>query len=163
MKSIMHEKDGTCYLCMLLNRDDRTHSYVEEHHVIYGKGNRPLSEKYGLKVYLCLEHHRTSREAVHMNWENDLVLKKEAQRIFERTHSRKEFREIFGISYMDIEENEDLYSIPKEAGRGFIPLPEEKGLSDMGERYIRIDKMAAAKELSPEQFKNLLGIVETLG
>lgn len=26
---------------------------------------------------------------------------------------------------------------PEEAGWGFIPLPEEKGLEDMGDRYIR--------------------------
>ena len=138
MKSIMHEKDGTCYLCILLNRDHRVHQYVEEHHVIYGKGNRPLSEKYGLKVYLCLGHHREGKEAVHKNWENDLILKKEAQRIFEKSHSRKEFMEIFGMNYRELEEDKDPYSIPEEAGWGFVPLPEEQGLVDMGERYRRV-------------------------
>lgn len=162
MKSIMHRKDGTCYLCALLNKNYSTYGYTEEHHVIYGKGNRPLSEKYGLKVYLCVGHHREGKEAVHKNWENDLILKKEAQRIFEKTHSRKEFREVFGINYMDIEEDCDPYSIPEEAGRGFVPLPREEGLEDMGKRYLKIDKNAAAKELSPEQFKNMLDIMEKL-
>lgn len=122
MKSIMHRKDGTCYLCTLLRNDCSTYSYTEEHHVIYGKGNIPLSEKYGLKVYLCIGHHREGKEAVHKNWKNDLILKKEAQRIFEKTHSRKEFIELFGINYRDVEEEADPYSIPEEAGRGFIPL-----------------------------------------
>ena len=137
MKSIMHEKDGTCYLCALLERNYETYSYLEEHHVIYGKGNRPLSEKYGLKVYLCVRHHREGKEAVHKNVHNDLILKKTAQRIFEKKHSRKEFMETFGQNYIDIEENEDIYTIPEEAGWGFIPLPEEKGLKGMGDRYIR--------------------------
>lgn len=45
--------------------------------------------------------------------------------------------ETFGQNYIDIEENEDIYTIPEEAGWGFIPLPEEKGLKGMGDRYIR--------------------------
>lgn len=139
MKSIMHEKDGTCYLCILLNKDYRTHQYVEEHHVIYGKGNRPLSEKYGLKAYLCPEHHRTSKEAVHMNVHNDLILKKQAQRIFEKTHSRKEFMETFGQNYIGIEEEQDPYSIPEEANWGFIPLP-EKERTKADEGFLRIGK-----------------------
>ena len=105
--------------------------------MIYGKGNRPLSEKYGLKVYLCVRHHREGKEAVHKNVHNDLILKKTAQKVFEKKHSRKEFMETFGQNYIDIEENEDIYTIPEEAGWGFIPLPEEKGLEDMGDRYIR--------------------------
>lgn len=28
--SIMQEKDGTCYLCVLLQQDYRTHNYLEE-------------------------------------------------------------------------------------------------------------------------------------
>lgn len=162
MKSIMHEKDATCYLCILLNHNYRIHNYVEEHHVIYGKGNRPLSEKCGLKVYLCLGHHREGKEAVHKNWENDLILKKEAQRIFEKKHSRKEFRENFGINYMDIEDDVDPYSIPQEAEWGFVPLPEKNCLSCMDEHYIRIDKDAAAKELSQEQFNNMIDIMNRL-
>lgn len=161
MKSIMHEKDGTCYLCILLNRDYRTHQQVEEHHVIYGKGNRPLSEKYGLKAYLCPEHHRTGKQAVHMNRENDLILKKEAQRIFEKSHSRKEFREIFGINYMDVEDDEDPYSIAKEAGWGFVPLPETE-TAETDEDFIRIDKKLAVEKLSDEQFRNLLDILYAL-
>lgn len=132
MKSIMHEKDGTCYLCMKLHRFYGKHGNTEEHHVIHGTANRKLSEKYGLKVYLCLNHHREGKEAVHRNRENDLLLKKDAQRAFEKKYSRKDFREIFGINYIDIEEDEDPYSIPRECGYGIIPLPEEEIPEDVG-------------------------------
>ena len=63
-KSVMHQKDGTCYLCMELHDDYRYHRVLHEHH-IFGAANRSLSEKYGLKVYLCVEHHMTGAEAVH--------------------------------------------------------------------------------------------------
>ena len=69
MKSILHNKqDGTCYLCMLLH-DDHGRKQTQEHHVFYGTANRKISEKYGLKAYLCLEHHTYDggSEAVHRN------------------------------------------------------------------------------------------------
>ena len=57
MKSIIQE-EKECYIC---------HSpYVEEHHIFYGTANRQLSEKYGLKVYLCPLHHR-GETGVHFN------------------------------------------------------------------------------------------------
>ena len=30
---------------------------LERHHIFAGTANRPISEKYGLWVYLCHEHH----------------------------------------------------------------------------------------------------------
>lgn len=54
--SILHQKDGTCYLCIKLRKDYRIHPVVHEHH-IFGGPNRQISEAKGLKVYLCLEHH----------------------------------------------------------------------------------------------------------
>lgn len=51
-KSILHSKaSGFCYLCALLN-DDYTYKHTEEHHVVFGSGQRDLSEEYGLTVYL---------------------------------------------------------------------------------------------------------------
>lgn len=97
--SIMQEKNGTCYLCTLLHRDYRTHSYLEEHH-IYGGPNRDKSETEGLKVYLCLRHHRTGQEAVHNNAEIMRLLRQQGQIAYERTHSREEFRKLFGKSYL---------------------------------------------------------------
>lgn len=47
--SILHCKDGTCYLCMKLKGDYRRYPVVHEHH-IYDGPNRQISEAEGLKV-----------------------------------------------------------------------------------------------------------------
>ena len=102
MKSIMHRKeDRTCYLCMKLNGDYDRRSFLEEHHAVYGNANRKLSEKYGLKVYLCHEHHTGSSQAVHLNNDIKQDLCKDAQKAFERHYPDLSFRLIFGINYLD--------------------------------------------------------------
>ena len=64
MKSILHDKGSrTCFLCMKLG-DYSEKAVLEEHHIFGGNPNRKHSEKYGLKVYLCPEHHRTSNEGL---------------------------------------------------------------------------------------------------
>ena len=101
MKSIMHDKrDGTCYLCMLLH-DDYGRRQTQEHHVFYGTANRKLSEKYGLKVYLCMEHHTYDggTEAVHRNHDVDMKLKEMAQTDFETRYPELSFRALFGKTY----------------------------------------------------------------
>ena len=45
MKSIMHRKEGTCYLCVKLH-SDYSEKCTQEHHAIHGAGRRKLSEKY---------------------------------------------------------------------------------------------------------------------
>lgn len=104
MKSIMHEKDGTCYLCMKLNQDYSIKPYVEEHHCIYGSGRRPLSDKYGLTVYLCLEHHTTGEMAVHRNADVAAELKEAAQLAFEKHYPDLDFMSIFSKNYKRGEE-----------------------------------------------------------
>ena len=106
MKSIMQADDGTCYLCKLLEGNDWPQQ-TEEHHAIFGmgKGFKNLSERYGLKVYLCLRHHRTSKVAVHMNHEMARLVQAHAQRAYERERARgnkrfeKPFFEVFGRNY----------------------------------------------------------------
>ena len=102
MKSIMHRKDGTCYLCMVLH-SDHSLKQTQEHHALHGAGRRRLSEKYGLKVYLCLPHHTADGgpEAVHRNAETDLLVKRQAQRAFEKRWPELDFRGIFGKNYLD--------------------------------------------------------------
>ena len=100
MKSIMHSKAaGTCYLCELLGIR-RYNRVLQEHHVIFGTANRKLSEKYGLKVYLCLEHHEQGPNAVHRNADMNMLLREEAQRAFEARWPELSFREIFGKNYI---------------------------------------------------------------
>lgn len=97
-KSIMHQKDGTCYLCMKLNSDFRIWPYTEEHHIFDGP-NRPISEAEGLKVYLCFEHHRGTG-GVHADIRLMRLLQQDAQRAYEWTHSRAEFLYLIGKNYL---------------------------------------------------------------
>lgn len=110
-KSILHnKKDRTCFLCMMLHGDDSYKDVLHEHHVIFGWANRRLSERYGLKVYLCLQHHEIGSEAIHHNDEISDMVQAYAQRAFEKKWPEKNFREIFGRNYIlnaeiEIEEN----------------------------------------------------------
>jgi len=109
MKSIMHDKnDRTCYLCMKLEDFYGTYPYLEEHHVLYGKGNRALSEKYGLKIYLCYRHHNAyhSPVAVHNNKTIRQMTCVDAQDAFRKRFPDKNFREIFGVNYIDCDSDD---------------------------------------------------------
>lgn len=65
--SILHDKNSrTCYLCVTLHDNWNEHRILDEHH-IFGGPNRKNSEEYGLKVYLCHDHHIYGPEAVHNN------------------------------------------------------------------------------------------------
>lgn len=98
--SILQEKDGTCYLCTMLHDNYRIHRGLHEHHIFGGTANRRLSEEYGLKVYLCLDHHEHGSEAVHKNADVADILHKMGQQAFEREYPDLEFREIFGKNYL---------------------------------------------------------------
>lgn len=90
MKSII-QKDKQCFVC--------GSPYCEDHHIFFGTANRKLSEKYGLKVWLCPEHHRGTRAGVHFDRKFDLELKKYAQRKFEETYDEN-FVTLFGRNYL---------------------------------------------------------------
>lgn len=99
MKSIVQENKEECFLC------GRMANYwqgnIEEHHC-FGGPNRKHSEKYGLKVYLHgLSCHREGDGAVHRSKEARLSVQREAQKAFEKTHTREEFMKIFGKNYLD--------------------------------------------------------------
>ena len=79
---------------------DTDSEYCEVHHIFFGNPNRKLSEKYGMKVYLVPKYHREHPHGVHRNRQNDLKVKRYAQARFEEEHSREEFMEIFGRSYL---------------------------------------------------------------
>ena len=123
MRSIMQEKeDHQCYLCMLLCNDYRM-KQTQEHHVIFGTANRRLSEKYGLKVYLCLNHHKEGPESAHRNAEIARMLKGRAQMEFERRWPELSFRMIFGKNYLTAAESAEITEKKKkeEVGMTFIP------------------------------------------
>lgn len=91
MKSILQE-DKRCWLCGRVVG-------LEVHHILGGVANRKLSEKYGLKVWLCHNCH-TGRDGAQYDQQKNLQLKRDAQYAFERTHSRKEWMNLFGKNYL---------------------------------------------------------------
>ena len=92
MKSIIQE-NKECWVC-------GTTQDIHEHHILYGTANRRLSEKYGLKVWLCGKHHNLSNEGVHFNRELDMRLKQLAQKRFEEEYPNESFLKIFGRNYV---------------------------------------------------------------
>lgn len=99
-KSILHCRDGTCYLCMKLDGNYRTHSTLHKHHV-YGGALRDISEREGFFVWLCLRHHIDGAAAVHNNQNNMRFLQRECQEEYERTHTRQQFIELTGRNYRE--------------------------------------------------------------
>ncbi len=93
-------EESYCYLCAYLH-GDYSDKYTEEHHALHGTANKRLAEKYGLKVNLCIYHHREGIEAVHLNDDIDKVLQKKAQLKFEQVYPELSFMSIFGINYLD--------------------------------------------------------------
>lgn len=100
MKSILQENKKQCYICKKIFRFDYEQK-TEEHHIFPGN-NRNNSEKYGLKVYLCPNHHQFGEDAVHKmpNEGYDLLLKQIAQARFKQTYPDLDFLTIFGKSYL---------------------------------------------------------------
>lgn len=121
MKSIMHSKDGTCYLCMNFDNNYAIVNPLQEHHVVFGTANRKLSESYGLKVYLCVWHHLATGgpDAVHRSKATKEYLCKEAQKAFEKKYHELSFLEIFGRNYLD---ESDRSESTKGQQVEFIPI-----------------------------------------
>lgn len=90
-KSILQE-DRACYFCGSVKG-------LECHHVFGGVANRPVSEKYGLKVWLCHEHH-TGNGGAQYDKDKNLLLKQDAQRAFEKLYPRSLWMEIIRKNYL---------------------------------------------------------------
>ena len=91
MKSIIQADTDYCFVCGRYG--------TEIHHVFFGNPNRKLSDKYGLVIGLCYEHHR-GNSGVHHNRELDLKMKRMAQKVFEQTYPEREFLAVFGRNYL---------------------------------------------------------------
>ena len=92
-KSILQEYKH-CWFCgSVIN--------LHEHHIFGNTANRKLSEKYGLKVYICAFHHNLGgKNCVHQNKEMDRQLKVLAQTKFEEVYPELDFKTIFGRNYI---------------------------------------------------------------
>ncbi len=101
MKSIMQENKKQCYICKTIYGNNTEMDGREEHHIFPGN-NRKNSEKYGLKVWLCPNHHQFGEDAVHKmpNQGYDLLLKQIAQARFKQTYPNLDFLSIFGKNYL---------------------------------------------------------------
>lgn len=92
-----------CWLCGKNGSSDP----LDRHHIFPGADNRPLSEKYGLVVYLChSECHIFGKYAVHRNADTMRELMQYGQRkaMEEQGWTIEEFRAVFGKNYLDEKE-----------------------------------------------------------
>lgn len=90
-KSII-SNERQCYLC------GKTVN-LEKHHIFGGVANRKISERLGLWVYLCHNCH-TGKNGAQYNKEKNLRLKQDAQRAYEKTHTRDEWLKWIGKNYL---------------------------------------------------------------
>lgn len=97
----MHPKgSGYCYLCATLH-NDYTYKQTQEHHVMFGSGQRELSEEYGLTVQLCMEHHKEGPEAAHNNKAIRELLCRDAQEAFMMEYPELDWNGIFKKNYLE--------------------------------------------------------------
>lgn len=73
-----------CYLCARFY-GDYGRKPVQKHHIVFGRGNRQISEELGLTVYV---NHEMAR-----------ILQADAQEVYEQTHTREEWMERIGRNY----------------------------------------------------------------
>lgn len=94
MNSII-QTEKVCYVCRS--------PYVECHHIFKGTANRKLSDKYGLTVWLCPEHHR-GNTGVHFNRRLDDELKEIAEARFKEKYPYNFKRIFYGDGIEEIDE-----------------------------------------------------------
>ena len=90
----MQAEKTSCYIC-------GSRVWLEEHHV-FGGANRKLSEKYGLKVWLCHGCHNEPPVGVHHNAVINNHLKAETQKKAMEHYgwNIEKFRKVFGKNYL---------------------------------------------------------------
>ena len=93
-KSILQKGKDSCLMC-------GSNQWIEEHHVFSGS-RRKLSEKYGLKVYLCHFCHNEPPRGVHHNSDARKAVQQFAQEkaMGHYQWSVDDFRSIFGKNYL---------------------------------------------------------------
>ena len=92
-QSIIHPQRDRhrCLLCMWEgNYQEQTG--LQKHHVFMG----PLR----FFTWLCPEHHTIGSKAVHRNHDACMKLQQYTQAKYEQTHTREEFMELTGRSYL---------------------------------------------------------------
>lgn len=92
--------NDTCYICDMLGC--YTGDWLECHHIFNG-AYRKKSEKYGLTVMLCHQHHNERPYGVHFNRHNRMIFCRMAQRkaMQENGWTIEEFIKEFGKNYLE--------------------------------------------------------------
>ena len=116
------QRKKECFLCR--QQAEKAGYYTEltdkglhRHHVIFGRGYRSLSEKYGLWVYLCYEHHEGD-EGVHKNKQVNVELRQQAEREFLKEHQLSEWMAIFSRNYLDKNELNRIMTEERSSSKG---------------------------------------------
>ena len=92
MKDSILQENRECYFC-------GARVGLECHHIFAGHANRKISEKYGLKVWLCHRHH-TGTDGAQYDSDLNLQLKAEAQKAFEKLHGHEEWMRLIRKNYI---------------------------------------------------------------
>lgn len=89
-KSILQPDEKRCFITgSVINLD--------KHHCFHGSGNRKIAEREGCWVWLRHDVHMRLHDT---DKELDKYIQQECQKKYEETHSRNEFRKLFGKSYL---------------------------------------------------------------
>lgn len=92
MAASILQSEKECWFC-------GGHVRLEEHHIFAGVANRRISEKYGLKVWLCNKDH-TGKDSAQYDPQKNLELKQEAQRKFEALYSHDMWMRLIRKNYL---------------------------------------------------------------
>ena len=91
---MLNSKEDGCFMCESPD--------VELHHIMFGTGQRKISDEWGCTVYLCPRHHRGTK-GVHGRDGRPLnmYLKRLGQRDIDQQYGKGKFFELFGKNYLD--------------------------------------------------------------
>ena len=95
MANSILQTEKECFICS-------SQKWLECHHIFNGNPSRTLSEKYGLKVWLCHYCHNEKPYGVHHNANVNQCLKAKAQKVAMEHYgwTVDDFRRIFGKNYL---------------------------------------------------------------
>ena len=83
------DQKGRCYIC-------GRYTQTENHHIFFGKGNRILSDDYGLTVFLCPECHKEGKKSVHKCEDTRRKLEEIGKEVFlDQIGTEEDFKRIF--------------------------------------------------------------------
>lgn len=100
-KNNVRRRKQSCSLCGKKTKDGVT---LSTHHIFHGRNYKPVSERYGWVITLCLDCHK----AVHGSAVLDKYVQKTAQRIYEEKRGDRElFIEQFNKSWLTEKDDEE--------------------------------------------------------